>query len=213
MNYNKDIIARFHSKYIPEPNTGCWLWTGSLARKYGRLRTGKNGEGWAHRISFEIHKGEIPKGLFVLHKCDTPACVNPDHLWLGTIADNNKDKSLKKRTKNQNKTHCPRGHEYSYFWNGHRNCIICISDSSKKRYLRNKKQKNKDDYNYSSKSGYRGVHPYKNGKFFVRIQNKHRGIFDSAEEAAKHYDFIAVKIYGNNAVLNFPTKWTSTLYE
>jgi hypothetical protein len=69
---------------IPEPNTGCWLWTGSL-----------NGRGYAnnaaHRQSYASHHGPIPKGIVVRHKCDQPSCVNPGHLELGTYSDNAND--------------------------------------------------------------------------------------------------------------------------
>ena len=69
----------------------CWLWTGSCDRDgYGRFWSNKFNVS-AHRYSYQIHYGFIPDGLFVLHSCDTPACVNPDHLWLGTNQDNMDD--------------------------------------------------------------------------------------------------------------------------
>lgn len=71
----------------------------------------------AHRASWMIHKGPIPDGLFILHKCDIPTCVNPDHLFLGTNQDNIID-HVKKHPgtigiRNKQKTHCPAGHEYT----------------------------------------------------------------------------------------------------
>lgn len=84
----------FEQKYLPEPNTGCWLWTAGWDRYgYGMLA----GNVKAHRRSYELHVGEIPAGLCVCHKCDTPACVNPDHLFLGSNRDNVADMRAKGR--------------------------------------------------------------------------------------------------------------------
>jgi hypothetical protein len=82
---------KFHASYIPEPMSGCWLWEGPVnAHGYGRLSAG--GKSWtAHRASYEIHKGPIHSGLWVLHTCDQPGCVNPDHLYLGTVVENVRD--------------------------------------------------------------------------------------------------------------------------
>jgi hypothetical protein len=89
----------FEDKYIPEPMSGCWLWLGSCDDKgYGKGIHGKR-RYKAHRQSWIIHRGEIPPGLCVLHKCDVPSCINPDHLWLGTKADNTADMVRKKRNR------------------------------------------------------------------------------------------------------------------
>lgn len=78
-----------------DTNGGCWLWTGSpKGWGYGSIHTGGKNRA-AHRASYEAHKGEIPPGLCVLHKCDVPACVNPDHLFLGSRADNVADRISK----------------------------------------------------------------------------------------------------------------------
>lgn len=85
-----------------DPNTGCWLWSRPLQESgYGRFYRFP-GESSAHRASYSRFKGLIPKGSHVLHRCDTPACVNPDHLFLGTPRDNVNDclaKGRKPRTK------------------------------------------------------------------------------------------------------------------
>lgn len=93
----KDVLTRFSERYVPEPNTGCWLWTAAMSSDgYGALRVrGKQTK--TSRVSYELYRGKIPKGLFVLHKCDTPACVNPDHLFLGTQRDNMHDRRNKGR--------------------------------------------------------------------------------------------------------------------
>lgn len=85
-----------------EPNSGCWLWSGGInERGYGiiGLGTREMGVAKAHRVSWEQHNGPLPDGANVLHKCDTPACVNPDHLFLGTLADNARDMVRKGRNK------------------------------------------------------------------------------------------------------------------
>jgi hypothetical protein len=78
---------------------GCWLWQGGLSTDgYGRIRQpGKRSKVLAHRFSYARHYGPIPDGLWVLHRCDVRACVRPDHLFLGTHADNMRDKVTKGR--------------------------------------------------------------------------------------------------------------------
>ena len=99
------LVAFFESRISPEPNSGCWLWTGSTkSSKPGPAFTRgflNRHEycGLAHRLSYQMYVGPIPDGLCVCHKCDTPLCVNPDHLFLGTVADNNKDCRLKGRAR------------------------------------------------------------------------------------------------------------------
>jgi len=77
---------------------GCIEWIGTKGFfGYGRMYfNGK--EDKAHRVSYVLNNGEIPKGLFVCHKCDNPSCVNPEHLFLGTALDNNRDRILKGRS-------------------------------------------------------------------------------------------------------------------
>lgn len=78
-------------------SSGCLLWvSGKNDRGYGYLYINKK-QILAHRYVWQRYKGPIPKGIGVLHKCDTPACVNLDHLFLGTQADNNYDRERKGR--------------------------------------------------------------------------------------------------------------------
>lgn len=92
INKNPDstLEQRFFSKVVKEDGK-CWLWVGGRDKNaYGRISvSGK--PMLAHRVSWQIHKGLIDDGLVVRHMCDNPSCVNPDHLRLGTVQDNNND--------------------------------------------------------------------------------------------------------------------------
>jgi hypothetical protein len=95
--------ARFWAKVRKgEHADHCWEWTASKrAKGYGAFvwhdRNGRVVNGRAHRYAWMVTNGEIPEGLCVLHKCDNPTCVRPDHLFIGTRADNNRDMHRKRR--------------------------------------------------------------------------------------------------------------------
>lgn len=89
-------LIKYYEKYVVKQN-GCWDWNGIIEHTgYGKL--GIRPPIKAHRASWLIHKGEIPKGLIVCHTCDNRKCTNPDHLWLGTHKENTQDKISKGRS-------------------------------------------------------------------------------------------------------------------
>ncbi len=127
---------RLNSKtYVQD---GHLLWAGALdSGGYGLI--GANGSMvGTHRVSWEIAYGPIPEGLNVLHLCATPPCIRPEHLYLGTQADNAQDRLAAGNDHNARKTHCMRGHpfdkENTYLYPaGERNCRICCRDQRRAR--------------------------------------------------------------------------------
>lgn len=94
IDYNIRLLKRFWDNV--EKSKGCWKWTGSLRREYGRIFANYKTIS-VHRFSYELHCGKIPKNKSVLHTCDNPPCVNPKHLFLGTHKDNMRDMIVKGR--------------------------------------------------------------------------------------------------------------------
>ncbi len=95
----RPIAERFATKFEVDPQSGCWNWTGAKIKGgYGQLG-GERGAGAvvAHKFSYEHHVGPVPAEMLVLHECDNPGCVNPDHLFLGSHADNMADMTRKGR--------------------------------------------------------------------------------------------------------------------
>lgn len=99
----RTLCDRFWDKV--NKTAGCWLWIGGKGGQagYGQIRLGSVVDGtrrhvYSHRLSYEMHYGPIPKGMFVLHKCDSPSCVRPDHLFLGSHSENMADMKNKGRS-------------------------------------------------------------------------------------------------------------------
>lgn len=119
---------RFWTKVTITDPDQCWLWQGAIrGDSYGQIHI--LGKHWAaHRLSFYLANRYLPP--VVRHRCDNRLCVNPHHLEGGTQTDNMRDVVIRHRHANQQKTHCPRGHEYTQEntytkTNGHRECRTC----------------------------------------------------------------------------------------
>lgn len=127
VNYCIDeLLARMETKFIPEPNSGCWLWDGSTnSHGYGMINL-MGRPMLAHRVAYEFLKGPIQRGLVVDHKCRTRCCINPDHLEPVTMAENTRrghgpTLTVIRRAK---QTQCKNGHPLtSESWG--RVCKIC----------------------------------------------------------------------------------------
>jgi len=132
-------LERFLEK-TKRADSGCLEWLACRNTKgYGWFRfDGRNQV--AHRVAWMLEHGDIPEGLCICHTCDNRICVDVDHLFLGTVKDNNRDMFLKGRNANQNtkKNHCPQGHPYAgsnlYLRPGttHRMCRACTRDATRK---------------------------------------------------------------------------------
>lgn len=142
------LLERFEAKYEPITESGCWIWTANSDKDgYGQFRIGKKMMR-PHRFSYEHFVGEIPNGMYVLHKCDIPSCVRPEHLFVGTQKDNVADMIKKGRDWNmqleRGASHCKRGHEFNEEntrWSKNkpkRHCRACDRMNAYEHYWRNK---------------------------------------------------------------------------
>lgn len=139
----KSLESRFWAFVHPEPNSGCWLWTGFLDRDgYGKIRLGGRDSPIkpATHVSLSLYSTPVPEGCIACHRCDNPPCVNPDHLFVGTQLDNVYDCIVKGRSWSNPggmfiKEKCVNGHPKNganlYMSpSGKRGCRICRSAAS-----------------------------------------------------------------------------------
>lgn len=139
-----DLPERLQKKIIPEPNSGCWLWTGALTHDgYGRIRV-QGKQKLIHRVVFEFYKGSILKELQLDHLCRVRCCANPEHLEMVTCAQNIQRGNT--GLNHSSKTHCPQGHPYTEentrYWFGRgvraRYCRVCRRIDQRQRNQKRK---------------------------------------------------------------------------
>lgn len=130
----RTVEERFWEKVAKADANECWLWKGSRVHGYGVLAVYRDDVGRfvnkpAHRISLELARGPIPKGMEACHHCDNPPCVNPAHLFVGDKSANMRDSVQKGRHHMAARTHCPHGHLLSganvYVHGSRRQCREC----------------------------------------------------------------------------------------
>ena len=136
MDLTQIEIDRLEASYLPEPNSGCWLWVGYIAvNGYGRFNVTRDGirkRFPAHRVLYEYKRAPIPSGLQLDHLCRVHSCVNPDHLEPVTPGENVRRGMSPQRQRS--KTHCPYGHPYSpdnTYLRGPRRWRTCVTCSKR----------------------------------------------------------------------------------
>lgn len=140
---SKSLSERFWEKVTKPTLGGCWEWEGARdPNGYGRININRKAV-LAHRVAFELTFGTAADGLFVLHGCDNPSCVNPSHLRAGTAKDNSTDMVARNRQRKDRRPFCKHGHAMSgdnvYVRpdNRRRQCIACQDIHNKNYRARN----------------------------------------------------------------------------
>lgn len=112
MGVRRSAVDRFNDFYIPEPNSGCWLWLGCLTRDgYPQFYGAEGSVVRAHRFIFELTRKKIPEGLTIDHLCRVRCCVNPDHMEVVSHVENMRRGTIWQY--HSSKTECPKGHRFS----------------------------------------------------------------------------------------------------
>lgn len=143
------LRCRIEESSIPEPNSGCWLWLSSVKNSgYGQIGaaspyTGRRTMLSAHKAAHIVFNGAVPDGGVVRHICDNKLCVNPEHLTVGTQAQNLSDMRGRGRNYWGRQTHCKNGHPFSPEntrsrggEQSGRRCIACAKEASRRHYHR-----------------------------------------------------------------------------
>lgn len=131
----RDLALRFWEKALI--GDGCWEWQASRYPKGGHGQFHLDGHMVrAQRVAWILFYGEIPEGMSVLHHCDNAPCVRPDHLYLGTQADNMHDVKERGRHWRHTQTHCAKGHPLIEKPSGRRGCPVCDKAAKQASYRR-----------------------------------------------------------------------------